>query len=264
MATGQNGPRTAVSQSLSSSERDCMETVEAETERTIKVGPDQVLIREQEVIIDAKRPLRNWDLREINHEPIYFEDRKYYLVEKRKAQPPFAVRYVLVPWPVDLTTCAKGFHSYDAETVATRDAHHRVGQCDDLIRSLLIPFYPVLGFAWLGTQKRLTRFGFAPHSMSGASIFTGFCFLFAQAVFAVVLINTSLRTGKIVLGGFIRAMAPGDSFHLGPISIPITLVDIAVVAALLADVLMRYNEYLREDEWAGGFLEWLKPRSWKK
>lgn len=229
----------------------------------IKVGPDQVLITELEVIIDAKRPLIHWDVREINHEPIYFEDRKYYLVEKRKAQPSFAVRYVLVPWPSDFTTCAKGFHSYDAETVAARDGQHRNGQCDDLVRALLIPFYPFLGFAWSGTQKRLARFGFDPHSMSGASIFTGFCFLFAQAVFAVVLINTSLRTGKLVVGGFIQAMASGNSLnslHVGPLGIPMTFIDVLLVVALLADVAMRYTEYLREDEWAGGFLEWLKSR----
>jgi hypothetical protein len=238
-----------------------METVEAKAERAIKVGPDRVLITDKEVTIDAKHTFPDWDVREINQVPIYFEDKKYYLVEKRTAEPPFAVRFVLLPWPEDLTTCAKGFHAYDAETVAAREGQHRGSQCDDLTRAFLMPLYPILGFLWSGTQRRLTRFGFAPHSLSGVSIFTSFCFLFAQGVFAVVLINSSLRSGKIALGGFIRAMAPGDYFHIGPISIPVMLVDIALGVAVLADLAMRYTEYLREDEWAGGFLEWLLRRS---
>ncbi len=238
-----------------------METMVPATGETIRIGPDQVRRSCTEVVIDARHAMEEWDVREINHVPIYFADNKYYLVEKRKAQPPFAARYVLAPWPDDLSTCAKGFHSYDAETVAAREAQRRGGQWDDLVRSLLLPFYPFLGFLWSGAQKRLTRFGFIPRAISGASIFVGFCFLFAQGVFAVVLINTSLRTGKIALGGFIRALAPGDYFRVGPLSIPVMLVDMLLIVALLADVVMRYSEYLREDEWAGGFLEWIVPRS---
>jgi hypothetical protein len=237
-----------------------VETVEAKTEREIKVGPDRVLVSDKEIIIDARRAFVDWDVREINQVPVYFEDKKYYLVEKRKGEPPFGVRFVLLPWPEDLTTCAKGFHTYDEETVAAREGQHRGSQRDDLVRALLMPFYPLMGYLWSGTQRRLTRFGFAPHSLSGVSIFTSFSLLFAEGVFAVVLINTSIRSGKVALGGFVRAMAPGDSIHLGPISIPVVLVDIALFVALLADVAIRYTEYLREDEWAGGFLEWLLRR----
>ena len=34
--------------------------------------------------------------------------------------------------------------------------------------------------------------------------------------------------------------------------------------ALVADVAMRYTHYLREDQWTGGFLEWLAPKSSRK
>lgn len=237
-----------------------METETAPSERKITIGRDQVCVTDDQVVIDARHGFVDWDVREINHVPIYFEDKKFYLVEKRKAQPPFAVRYVLLAWPEDLSTCAKGFHAYDEETVAARDAHHRGGQRDDLIRAALLPLYPFLGFLWVGPQRRLTRFGFAPHALSGASIFTGFCLLFAQGVFAVVLINTSIRSGKVMLGGFISALASGHPLKLGPVSIPVMLIDILFIVSLLADVAIRYTEYLREDEWAGGFLEWLKPR----
>jgi len=33
-----------------------------------------------------------------------------------------------------------------------------------------------------------------------------------------------------------------------------------LLISLVGDVLMRYSHYLRDDQWAGGFLEWLRPR----
>jgi hypothetical protein len=240
--------------------RKIVETVEANSQREIKVGPDRVLVSDNELVIDARRPFPDWDVREINQVPVYFQDKKYYLVERRKAEPSFAVRYVLLPWEEDLSTCAKGFHNYDEEAVAAREGQHRGSQQDDLVRAFLMPFYPLMGYLWSGTQRRLTRFGFVPHSLSGVSIFMSFCLVFAQGVFAVVLINTSLRSGKVALGGLIRAMAPGDAIHLGPVRIPVALLDIVLVIALLADVAIRYTEYLKEDEWSGGFLEWLLRR----
>lgn len=237
-----------------------MENATEQAGRRVNVGRDQVCVMDDQVVIDAHRRFIDWDVREINHVPIYFEDKKFYLVEKRKAHAPYAARYVLLPWPEDLSTCAKGFHSYDEESVAARDSQHRGGQRDDLIRAALLPFYPFLGFLWTGPQRCLSRFGFAPHDLSGVSIFTGFCLLFAQGVFAVVLINTTIRAGKVMLGGFVSALASGHPLRLGPVSIPVMLIDLLLVVALLADVVIRYNEYLREDEWAGGFLEWLKPR----
>jgi hypothetical protein len=234
-----------------------METLDAETGETTTIGPDRIHSAGSELTIDARHPMPDWDVREINHVPIYFADRKYCLIQKRTAQPPFAVRYVLALWPADLSSCAKGFHSYDAETVAAREALHRCSQFDELVHALLLPFYPLLGFLWSGTQKRLMRFGFMPHTVSGISIFTGFCLLFGQGVFAVVLINASAQSGKMALGGLVRALVPGDFFHLGPLSIPVSLVDMLLIVALSADVVIRYSAYLREDEWSGGFLEWL-------
>ena len=82
----------------------------------------------------------------------------------------------------------------------------------------------------------------------------------AQGYEAVVTINTSLRTGKMIIGGCLRAMSNHDYLHLGPVSIPIVLLDGLLTVACLADVAIRYSHYLREHEWAGGFLEWLFRR----
>ncbi len=233
---------------------------ETQQKTVSRIGPDQVTVRDQEVVIEAKHEMADWEVRDLNPVPIYFGEKKYHLVEKRRASPPFAVRYLLQPWPEDLSTNTKLFHAYDAETVTERDERRRGANFDEAMRKCLLPFYPFLGLLWSGTQQRLTRFGFVPHLISGASIFTVFCLCFAQGVFAVVLINASIRSGKVLVGGMIRAMLPDDHIHLGPVSIPVMLLDTLLLLSLVGDVLMRYSHYLRDDQWAGGFLEWLRPR----
>jgi hypothetical protein len=228
--------------------------------RTFEVGGDRVTISDQETVIEVRHPLPDWDVREINHVPVYVEDRKYYLVEKRKAELPYAIRYLLKPWPEYQGTNATNFLSFDTEVLRDRDARLREDRLQELGRAFLLPFYPLLGMLWSGTQNRLTRFGFLPHAMSGFSIFTIFSLVFGQAVFAVIMLNTSLRTGKVMIGGFLRAIAPGDYMQLGPVAIPITVLDISLLVMLLVDVIVRYSQYLRDDQWCGGFLEWLVRR----
>src|SRR6266850_6214100 len=99
--------------------------------KTIQMGPDQVTIKENEVIIEAKHRMEEWKVRDINPWPVYFNDKKYNLAEARKAQKPYEATYVLVPWPADLSTTAKGFYTYDAEALAERSATKRRGQFDD-------------------------------------------------------------------------------------------------------------------------------------
>ena len=239
------------------------ETLESKSERVINVGPDRVTIREHEVIIEAKHSMPDWEVREMNPVPIYFEDKKFHLVHKGKAESPYAVRYLLRPWPEGHSSGTMLFFNYDAEAVAERDGGRRVGQRDELCRAFLMPVYPFLGLLWSGTQRRLTRFGFVPHAISGISIFITFCLAFGQMVFASIMLNASARTGKVMVGGFIRALAGADHFQIGPVAIPVLLLDCLLMLALVADFAIRYSNYLREDQWAGGFLEWLVRRKQK-
>jgi hypothetical protein len=230
-------------------------TVPTQSEQVLQVGPDRVTVTDRELIIEARHAMPDWEVREMNPIPVYFGESKYCLLQKRKAQPPYAVRYVLRPWPEGQTISAKSFHTYDAEAVAEREDCLQNERFDEVLRALLLPFYPLLGFLWSGTQRRLMRFGFVPHSITGASIFTAFALLFAQGVFAMILMNS--RYG---IGGLIRAMAREDSLHLGPIAIPFSLLDLLLSAALLIDLPARYRRYCHEDQWAGGVLEWLVRR----
>jgi len=234
---------------------------EVNSPRIIQVGPDRVTIAKGEVTIEAKNRMPDWEVRDLNPIPIYFEDKKYFLVEAAKAEQPYTVRYLLHPWPEGESSNAKGFWSYDSEAVQEREGSKRSGKVNEATRMCLLPFYPFLGLLWSRTQDRLEQFGFVSRNITGASIFTVFCASFAQGVFAVVMIQGSIRSGKIMVGGMIRALAGGNNLHLGPVSIPLVALDSLLLLALIADVLVRYTHYLREDQWTGGFLEWLKPKS---
>jgi hypothetical protein len=236
------------------------ETAPAICPRVLNVGPDRVTISETEAVIEARHPMLDWDVREMNPVPVYLEDKKYVLIEKRKAEAPYAVRYLLHPWPMYHQTNADIFHAYGPDIVAERDACVRTGNLEDLGRAFLMPFYPVLGLLWSGAQNRLVRFGYVPRSITGFSIFTVFSLLFGQAVFALILLNSALRTGKIVIGGFLRAVATSDHIALGPVNISITFLDVLLAVALCVDVIGRYSLYLRDDQWSGGFLEWIFSR----
>jgi hypothetical protein len=224
--------------------------------KVIQVGPDRVTIKDNEVIIEAKHRMDEWKVREINPWPVYFNDQKYNLVQCCKGEKPYEAIYVLVPWPAGLTTTAKGFYTYDMEAVAERSAIRRSGQMDDAGKAFLLPLYPFLGLCWSGVQRRLSRFGFVPHTITGISIFIVFSLIFAQGIFATVSINASLRSGKLMVGGLIRAMSGHSDLHIGSLSIPIGSLDVILVIVLMADMAMRYTYYLREHDWSGGFLEW--------
>jgi hypothetical protein len=236
------------------------EQVESKTVRIIRVGPDQVTISPDQVVIEAKNEMPDWQVREINYVPVYFEDKKYFLLEARRAERPYAMRYLLKPWPEGQHSSAKTFHSYDAEAVRERDGDLKSVNRMEGIRILLLPFYPFLGLFWSGVQRWLMRFGFMPRTLTSISIFTVFCGCFAQGVFAVVLINATMRSGKLMVGGMIAAMLKTDHIHLGSLSLPVMLPDVLLTLAFLADIAIRYSNYLREDEWYGGFLEWMVPR----
>ena len=240
---------------------------ESQTEtapKVIRVGPDKVTIQGSEVVIEAKHRMPDWTVREINPEPIYFQEAKYYLVQARKAQGGYEVAYVLHPWSSGLSSTAKRFFSYDAEAVAEREGGIRGGHLDMVARALLTPFYPFLGFFWSGAQRWFSRFGFEPHSISGISIFMVFGMIFTQGIFAIVTINGSIRSGKLMLGGFIRAMCGRNDLQFGSFSLAIGWLDVLLVVLLFADLVMRYAYYMREHDWCGGFLEWIIRRPGQK
>lgn len=229
-------------------------------EQTVQIGPDKVIVTDDLVTIDAKHEMTDWKVRNYKVIPIYFENKKYYLAEKRQAERPYAVRYLLKPWE-DGIDGATIFQTYDAEAVAQRDSSRRSETQGEVARAFLLLFYPFLGLLWSRTQQRLNRIGFVPRSITSISIFTVLCLTFAQGVFLVMSLQASARSGVIVIGGMIRAFGGLDHLQIGSVRIPLYIFDILVSLAMIADVAVRYTKYLQDDEWTGGFLEWLFRRS---
>jgi len=223
---------------------------------TIPVGPDLVTITGSQVTIDALHEMPDWQVRGFTRIPVYFGDRKYFLREKTEGQKPYAVRYFLEPWPDDYKQ-PKTFISYDEEAVAEREAAIKSGRVDDLGRAVLILLYPFLGMLWSRTKEKLVRFGFVSRSITGVSIFTTFGLMLLEGVFAKMLIMTSLRTGKIVIGGMVRAFAQSDYLNLGLFQIRLVWVDVALFVCLFLDCIIRYSQHLRDVESPWGFMEWI-------
>src|SRR5438552_17382089 len=200
--------------------------------RVIQVGPDQVTVIGEAVFIETQRPMADWQVRELNPVPIYFEDRKYLLVQKRKGRSPFAAEYLLQAWPAEHISNAIRFHTYDAETVAEREAAWRSGQAAEALRLLLLPLYPLLGLLWSRTQDRLTRFGFVPRRLTRLSISAVMWCIIPASLMAILV------------------------SHGSPL-VPVTA--FSFIVAGLVDTVMRSHAYLRDESWASGFLEWLVP-----
>jgi len=235
--------------------------METKTAGTINVGSDQVTITDNEVVIEARHEMPDWEVCTMQVPAVHFEGRKYFLAEKGRARPPYAVRYVLRAWPEGKTPNPKLFHIYNAEAVAEREAARSSGRREEMMRAQLLIFYPFLGLLWSGLQKQLVRLGFLPHAISGISIFTVFSLFFLQSAFIALMMQASARSGSMMIGGMIRAMMGQNYIQVGPWSIPVGILDGLVTVVLLSDVLVRYTRYLRDQEWAGGFLEWLIPRA---
>src|SRR5262245_5579460 len=215
-------------------------------------------INGKQVTIDALHEMPDWQVREFARVPVYIEDWKFFLRERLPGKKPYAARYILERWPEDCKEPCKTFLSYDEAAVAEREASIKSGRTDDIGRAVLMLFYPVLGMLWSGTKEKLVRFGFVPRSITGISIFTTFGLMLLQAVFAKVLIFTSLRTGNIVLGGMIRAFANTDYLNLGFFQVRLLWMDVALFVCLLLDVIIRYSQHLRDAENGWGFMEWIK------
>ena len=234
-----------------------METTEqGQVAESIKIGPDVVTIKGDQVTIDAKHAMPDWQVREFSPMPIYFRDKKYMLRRKMAGEKPFAMRYFLEPWREGAPQGNCTF-SYDEETVTQREKALLSGHMDDVGHAALIFLYPFLGLLWSNTKEKLRRFNFDPRGLTGFSVFVVFGFVLLELVFAKMLIFRSLKTGNVVIGGMLRAFTGVDSFSLGPVEIRMLWLDVALFLLLLADVFIRYSQHLHGDEPFWGFLEWL-------
>jgi hypothetical protein len=156
------------------------------------------------------------------------------------------MRYLLERWPedADFGTAPLSF-TYDEQFVAERDAEYaRMKRCDRL-GTVLICLYPVLGFLWSGTKKKLVPAGFVPRSITGISIFTCVCLLLLQGTFI-----------RMRLGLFTLLFGKIHRIETGLLGL-----DYLLFACMIVDIVLRFDQHIKnnvESPW--GFGEWItKP-----
>ncbi|MBI3415415.1 MAG: hypothetical protein HY043_08855 [Verrucomicrobia bacterium] len=178
------------------------------------------------VIIHARREMTDWRVREFCRRPILFRGQRYFVSETGPAEKPFARKYLLAPWQEDLHDASPHTIYYDEDYVRARDKRARGDSVDEQIHVALLCLAPFIGLLWSGTKRRLGRFGLNSRAVTGFSVFLTFD---ATLVFAILV-------GW--LGGA-------------------SLVNYGLLALLLADVCLRYDQLGRDTEDYWGFGEWL-------
>jgi len=216
------------------------------SQQTLWVGKDQLTITDQFVVIDAANEMLDWQVREFQRTPIFLGDFKFFLRQKIQAKPPFALRYLLERWPDDAQFDAAAFsYVYDEQFVAERDAEHARNLKYERLGRILICFYPLLGFLWSGTKKKLVPAGFIPRSINGASIFVCVCLMLLQGTFL-----------RMRLGLFTMIFG-----KLGGIDLGLLAADYTLLFLMLLDTVLRFDQQIKGVvEYPWGFCEWVtKP-----
>jgi hypothetical protein len=212
-------------------------------QQSLWVGKDHLTITEHFVVIDAVIEMPDWEVREFQRVPIFLGEVKFFLRQKAVGEKPFAWRYLLERWPQDAHFSAAPLSfTYDEEFVRERDAEHsRAATLDKLSRALLC-LYPLLGFLWSGTKKKLIPAGFVPRTITGVSIFSCLCLLLLQ-------------------GTFIRMRVGLVSFLFGNVAklnLGLLVADYVLFGLMLLDIVFRFDQHVRSNtEYPWGFCEWI-------
>src|SRR5256885_3762931 len=165
-----------------------MDPVFEDSREGLPIGSDKVVFFEESIVVYAARAMPDWQVREYCRIQVYFQDRKYYIRRKARAESPYVMGYELAPWPEDLHEESNLAITYDEDYVAQRDRLIQADRGNDLVRLLLLPFFPLLGFLWARFKDRkLERFGLNPVTMTQASLLLSVAVVVIESVFLFVL-----------------------------------------------------------------------------
>jgi hypothetical protein len=215
----------------------------AGNQQTLWVGKDHLTIGDSFVIIDAAKEIPDWQVRDFQRMPIFLGEFKFFLRQKLAAEKPFMVRYVLERWPEDANFSAAPFSfTYDEQFVLERDTEHaRNAKLENLGR-LLICFYPLLGFLWANTKRKLIPAGFIPRSITGVSVFSCVCLLLLQGTF----IRMRLGLFTFLFG------------NMAKLDVGLLVADYVLFGLMVLDILLRFDQHIRHStDYPWGFCEWV-------
>jgi hypothetical protein len=207
----------------------------------IHVGPDLTCVEGDALVIYAVTPM-DWPVREFFRVPIFVRGWKYYLRQKSKAKPPFAMRYELCRWPDDSHDESNLPVTYDELYVRQRDLDALAERRANRAYFFLVPFSPLLGLCWSGFKERvLGPLGFAPSTITKGSVALTFFLWIGEGIFVGWL-----------RGGMLLAVFSAPRLQVA---------DWVLFVLLGLDSAIRFSGLLRsETDYHLGFCEWLKPR----
>lgn len=214
------------------------------SEKTRRVGADQVVLRDDHLLVICAVEMDGWDVRQHRHTLIRFVQRTWRVADKTTAAG--KTHYKLVPWaPADQHLIGREI-VYDADYVARRDRAAISTRKRSRVTGGLRMVSPFIGFLSKRTKARLeATYGVDPVSTTFQSVFLEF--LITIGCFALATI------GMMAMAGTIVYKLPG-----GPGIPAAALVVVGIVVGI--DGATRYGRILREERPPPGFYEWLWRR----
>lgn len=214
------------------------------------MGGDLVELSERQVTVRARHAMEDWEPAEFCRVGILIEGQLFYVLDVRPDERPYAVRYTLRPWEDEQQPTR--LVNYDAEFARERDRESRhavaVEESRTMARILTAPLYPLLGYLWRRTKRRVCGLlEYNVRTVSGAGLF-GQMVLLCLAAMA-----WSMSGGMAALVGMLGG---GALFR--------SLVSALLLVAGALDLAVRYSQLMVGRRHPDGFFEWLFRATWRR
>ncbi len=217
----------------------------------VRNGPDLIRWVGEKIIIYAGREMPEWQVREFSRPGIFFEGQLYYIRTREPAKKPYRVRYELWPWPEERKDPPSRLMTYDVATVVERERSSRENGIAEAESRMLAFLYPIIGLTSSAFKLQLRdRYGLCPRRA------TYWSFAGEFLVFLPFWIYWNFTGGFIVM-----VFGVGGSWSRGEATGLFLL-----LMTLVLDVVLRWDQLLRDSESPGGLLEWLwgpLRRAWR-
>jgi hypothetical protein len=208
-----------------------------------RVGSDRVSVDGSRLIVESRADMPGWEVRSFRRAAIVHRDQRWFVAAKDRERGRF--RYVLEPWDDERGDIDGGVIEYDEEYVTARDSASRARAAASGVRTILLPFYPLIGLL-PGAAKRwlADRFGISEELATAQSIV-----LEAVLVLMIAAMTTISSFGRLYGGALGVDSISWLSNSAGG--------RFVALALLVPDVVMRYAKILGESQRQYGFWEWL-------
>jgi hypothetical protein len=211
-----------------------------------KVGPDQIWFVGHRVVIYAASEMPGWQVRGHQKIPVFFQGKKYSVVNIADASSPHAKRYELTPWSMGdygESTCV--IH-YDEDYVKRRDQAVQADVVEDRVRTFMFFVWPFLGFFWSHTKQAvIEKHGFSPPAVTKVSLALEFVGVLAWSI------HWSFTGGLATV-----FMKPFVGYTFGEWAFSNAIWVLAALLQLWADCVVRYDDLIRDEDYPSGLMEW--------